>query len=178
MNINQYYLDAINGGLKEENELFQKLFEIFRAIAYQSIRNKEDADDVAQSSLMRVAGKYKNMAFDLSFSAYAYKILTNSIAGYFQKLKRTNELSDPRRPEEIMGVGWSSEPIFEQKLLDCLKNIYGANLRYARILCLKYQGFHVNEICQRLNISANNLYIILSRARSMLKKCLEETGAL
>jgi DNA-directed RNA polymerase specialized sigma24 family protein len=48
--------------------------------------------------------------------------------------------------------------------------------RHARILVMKYQGYRTAEICERMSITPNNLYVTLSRARAMLKACLEKEG--
>jgi len=61
----------------------------------------------------------------------------------------------------------------KKKLLDCLNKINDANTRHARVLNLHYQGFIVREICEKLKLTRNGVYILLSRSRTMLKNCLE-----
>jgi DNA-directed RNA polymerase specialized sigma24 family protein len=56
--------------------------------------------------------------------------------------------------------------------MDCFRKICRSNNRHARVLNLHYQGFTTVEICRRLDISENNLYVLLSRARRALELCL------
>jgi DNA-directed RNA polymerase specialized sigma24 family protein len=51
--------------------------------------------------------------------------------------------------------------------------VKAANKRYARILVLRYQGYSAEEICDEFKITSKNLYMILSRARVLLKRCIE-----
>jgi DNA-directed RNA polymerase specialized sigma24 family protein len=69
--------------------------------------------------------------------------------------------------------GWTADPQFEKVLIDCLRKICAGNNRYARILNFFYQGFNTEEVCRKLKISAGNAYVMLGRARSLLKTCLE-----
>ena len=68
----------------------------------------------------------------------------------------------------------ATDPSFKRRLLDCLKKVNQTNTRHARILNLHYQGYTVTDICGKFKITRNNVYIILSRARLMLKVCLEK----
>jgi len=77
--------------------------------------------------------------------------------------------------DDFMGSP-AADPVLELKLLDCLKKVGQKNIKFARTLNLKYQGYSVEEICDRLEISRENLYTILSRARSALELCLEKGG--
>jgi hypothetical protein len=59
-------------------------------------------------------------------------------------------------------------------LRECLKQVGRANIRYARILNFIYQGQDFDYICQRLTMTRNNAYSVLSRARTMLMKCVDK----
>ncbi len=72
----------------------------------------------------------------------------------------------------MVGISRADESL-ERQLLDCLKKLYAVNHRHARILNLHYLGFTVAEICQRLEVTRNNLYSLLFRARTKLADCLE-----
>ncbi len=72
------------------------------------------------------------------------------------------------------GIGNSGDPEVRRRLLSCLEKVAGANLRYAEVLRLTYEGYDTESICRNLKIKPNNLYVILSRARMMLKKCLKK----
>ncbi|UCD95583.1 MAG: sigma-70 family RNA polymerase sigma factor [Candidatus Zixiibacteriota bacterium] len=178
MSINTLYESAINGGTVEEKRLFDTLSVTFRLIAYQRIQNRDDADEIIQESLLNIAKNYAGMDFTVSFSAWAYKVLSNEMLRYYRNKKRRGFKVDEDPEDANLGASWKPDPTLEPSLIKCLKKMCRANSRYARILNLKFQGYDTDDICKRLVIKSNNLYVILSRARSMLKECLEKQGAI
>jgi len=57
-------------------------------------------------------------------------------------------------------------------LVECLRELIRGFPRYARVLNLVQQGYGTEEICERMTISRNNLYVLLSRGRKVLKDCI------
>ncbi|MDH4157235.1 MAG: RNA polymerase sigma factor [candidate division Zixibacteria bacterium] len=174
MNINELYHVARKGDRDSENRLFKSLTESFRLFAQQRIWNDQDAEEIVQDTLVTVAEKYGNIQFEISFAAWAYRVLENKILNYYRgkhyQENRFTWASD-------VGGEWASndsDPSLKRQLLDCLGKINRVHSRHARILNLRYQGYSAEEICEKLAISRNNLYILLCRARSMLKLCLEK----
>lgn len=165
---------AREGDGKAEKELFEYLFVRFKALAKRRIGEGE-AEDIAQEACLTVLQKYKTETFTKGFEAWAYRILRNKIGNYIQKINkekdfvRERELEKPKpnpRPE------WYVE--LKRRLIDCLKQIMKRNRLYARVLNPIHQGYKTDEICQRLQIKPNHLYVILNRARRMLRTCLEK----
>ena len=123
---------------------------------------------------MTVFSKYKEIEQIDNIAAWAHKIMNNKILNYFRaKALHGRKLDEVREGISKNEPNYQETPL-ENQLLDCLKKIGQTNLRHARILNLHYQGFTVQEICSKLDLSRNNLYSILSRARSMLEYCLDK----
>ena len=123
---------------------------------------------------MVIARKSKDMNFQASFSAWAVKVLENNILNYYRtgarrrrKLERYAEQQDSAAEETL-------RPDLKRRLLDCLKKLNEANIRHARILNYSHQGYTIEQICEKLEISKNAAYVLLSRARATLKNCLEK----
>jgi RNA polymerase sigma-70 factor (ECF subfamily) len=174
LDINALFDNVLQGNENAERELFEKLSVRFRVIAYQRIWNKNDFEDVAQEALLTVAGNFKEVAIERSFTAWATKVLDNKIMAYVKR-KQTSQcrlLESP--PEDYSLYDERQYSNLKNRLIKCLKRLYRANSRYARIINLHYQGFTVEDVCNRLKVSVDNSYVILSRARSMLTKCLDE----
>ena len=172
--INSLYEAALNGGAKAEAELFSALTERFSLFAHQMVWNREEAEDLVQAALAVVAAEYREVAIEVSFAAWAHKILENRLLGYIQKQRRekgrnVSSDTDEYRPEEAR-----SDPTLRMKLLACLKRIGLANRRYARIINLHHFGYARDEICRKMRMTLQQSYVVMSRARSMLKKCLDE----
>ena len=174
MNINELHKNATTGDQRAENRLFQYLSERFEQFAHHRIWDAEDARDVAQEALALIAREYRSIDFELSFLAWAYKVLDNKVLSYIKKKRQRGDRVVTVEDVRLMGeVQVDINPQLQSRLLDCLKKIGAANQRHARILCLHYQGYGTVEICDRLRITKNGLYITLSRVRSMLEVCLE-----
>ncbi|MCP4703925.1 MAG: RNA polymerase sigma factor [candidate division Zixibacteria bacterium] len=177
MTINELYKLACNGDKTSEAVFLQTLTVRFRLFLYHKNINEEDAKEIVQDAMFTIIKEYKKINFETSFAAWAYNVLQNKLLNYFRKSKKHGEIissSSDNQAGEFRT--WEPDPILAPQLLDCLRKIGKINMRYARILNLHFQGYKVNEICKKLEITPNNLYVILSRARSMLASCLEKGG--
>jgi RNA polymerase sigma-70 factor (ECF subfamily) len=173
MNINSLYEMVRRGSKDAEERLFSELFESFSIFVQQRIWNKQDCEEIVQESLVAVKDKYASVQFEKSFAAWAYKVLENKILHYLRS-KRYHESRCLHGPEYRPPRQIQSDPIFKRRLLDCLKMVSARNIRYARVLNMHYHGYSVGEICDRFKLTRNGIYILLSRARSLLKLCLEK----
>ena len=174
MTINSLHNAVVNGDKSAEALLFKTLSARFQLFVQQKVWDALDAEEIVQDALMTVAEKYKGIDFETSFAAWAHKVLTNKMLHYF----RTKSGQERRFVgfEESITPALTADlnPDLEQRLLKCLRTITVSNNRFARMLNFHYQGFSVQEICKRLELSRTNFYSILSRARSMLEKCLHK----
>jgi len=76
---------------------------------------------------------------------------------------------------------WSSNPAKANETQEFLDHFYrclaGLPKRTAdAFVHREIDGLSTSEICTRLNITENNCWVILYRARMMLRKCLEVVG--
>lgn len=173
MNIDSLYNQCRQGDKIAENELFRHLSARFRLFAELKIRDKVDAEEVVQNAIMTVARKYPAIEFEVSFAAWAHKVLQNEILKYYRSQGYRGELFVSAEADAFPQSVWSPDPDLKRHLMDCMRKLCEANGRYARVLNLKYQGYEATEICRKLKVTADNFYVILSRARSMLKACLD-----
>lgn len=171
MKINELYKAIKTGDGTGERELFDLLAVRFRLFAARKVSNREDAEEIVQESLLVISREYKELEIRTSFSSWAYQVLVNRIKGYYRDKQRDSRVES--RPEVESGSRQIDAEL-ESQLSDCLRKLHKRNSRYARILNLKYQGFTVDEICRKLDMTPNNLYVTLMRARAMLRKCLDK----
>ena len=174
MNLNDLYKNSESGDKKAEDKLFQYLSERFEQFAKRRIWDQENAKEIAQDALMLIAAEYKSISFEISFQAWAYKVLDNKILNYIKKKRQRGDRVVTVADVGDIGNGLTdADPILRRQLLDCLRKVGQVNRRHARIIDLHYLGYKTKEICDRLKLSSNGFYIILHRARKMLEKCLE-----
>ena len=176
MNTNDLYEKARNGDDAAENRLFEQLTVRFRYLATLKLGNEADAEEIAQEALMVISKEYKEITIEISFAAWAYKVLENRILNFLRsKTVRQCSFEEKKRNGDSLN-GHHPEPNLKRRLLECLRQLSNSNSRYARILNLHYQGFTTNEICEKMEITSGNFYVILSRARSLLQECLDKGG--
>jgi RNA polymerase sigma factor (sigma-70 family) len=178
MEINTLYEKALHGGRVQEDQLFQTLTVRFRIIARHRVRNNEDAEDVVQETMAVICREFRNTAFHTSFAAWAYEVLRHRILAYYEK-RNARGRESVHLDETVLNseAAMNDEGVaLRPSLIDCLRQIAGYNIRYARVLNLHHQGYSTDEICRKLRIKSGNFYLILLRARALLDKCLREKG--
>lgn len=171
--INTLFQTARTGDREAEKRLLEGLFVRFRLFAYQKVWDEDEAAELAQEALVIIAREYSGLEIEKSFAAWAYRVLENRLMSYFRTRRVRREALEREgldRPPESAG---DPQPDLKRKLLDCLRKVGSANRRYARILNLHYQGFSTGDVCRKLRMTANHSYVMLSRARDMLERCLD-----
>jgi RNA polymerase sigma factor (sigma-70 family) len=142
--------------------------------AQQKIWNEQDCLEIVQETLSVVAQGYKTIDFEISFSAWAYRILENKIMNYYRAKKVKESNFSQIQETEKRKVFFQKNPLLENSLIKCLKKIHRFNKDHARILNLRYHGYEIGEISNRLGMTPNNIYVSLCRARKLLKACLNK----
>lgn len=178
MNINELYKLSIAGDKTAETELFRKLSEGFSLFLHRRMWNQEVVEDILQAALATVAEEFRQLEVTSSFSAWAYKVVENKFLAYLQTKRRQGGRYESLHDSDGYGKDWHPDLSLKRNLLKCLAGIARDKRQYARILNLVYQGFTVEEVCQRLSITQKQSYVILSRARSALRDCLRKNGAI
>ncbi len=178
MDINELFNAARNGDKAAEQRLFDNLSVSFRAFVRLRGMDANDADDVVQATLLKIAETYGQTDIHTSFAGWAHAVLRNHMFEHFRgrdrERRRAAELAQRQNPSNTS----DSNPRLTAELSQCLKSIHEHNPTYARVLTLHFQGYATAEICERLTLTSNNLYVILSRARASLRECLKKRGVL
>ncbi len=161
---------------KEDSQLREQVIELLRdgfvLVARRRVGD-ENAEDIAHDACVTVLQKYESGARAQHFEAWAYQILRNKIGNYLQKNRvRRNARGTPDMT--VANGSTSSDPELKRKIERCLLKMTKMNPRYAQVLTLACQGFTTAEICERCDVSLPNLYVLMNRSRSALRKCLEE----
>lgn len=176
MDLNNLQAKVCEGDKSAEEQLFFHLTVSFRRFARRRIWTEEDAEEIVQDALTKIAMKYKDIEFTESFTAWAYFILKCGIIDHLRSKQRREDRDARMKQMGRWQASSNPNPTFETRLLDCLKKVSRANIRYARMLNLHYQGYTTGEICEKVKITSNNFYVTLSRARAIMVECLGTKG--
>ena len=174
MSINDLLKLAVDGDKKAENQLFEELSARFLLITRHKVENQQDCEEIVQKALTVILEQFKNIKFEVSFAAWAKKVLDHRIIDYYRSKKRHQNRITGFVEDSVSTGRRELDPIFKKKLLDCLKKVNAHNKQHSRMLVLKYLGYSFDEICIKLGLTRNNSYSVLSRARSMLEICLKK----
>ena len=163
--------------------------------ALMRVRDEAVAEDLLQETLLAAVGSYHAHAGRSSERTWLVGIMKHKVVDYFHRVSRTAQLnltdtdddtdhfetSGPRRGywrEDQLPLNWSVNAatvlesrefweIFER----CLSQLpQQMSIAFA---LREFDGLSSTEICEILNITPNNLWVLLHRSRSKLRHLLE-----
>jgi RNA polymerase sigma factor (sigma-70 family) len=174
MDINELQNRAIDGDKIAEERLFRNLRDKFALIVQHRISDPEACQDVVQDALTTIADKHSSISFETSFAAWAYRVMENKVLQYYRSAGTERKRHARMDLVEHRMAANDLRPETKRRFLQCLRKVVGVNRRFARVLNLRYQGYSIEEICERMGITRNATYNLLSRGRRMLRECLQE----
>ena len=155
------------------------------------LRDRSMAEDLVQETFLAALKDRGSFSGNSSEATWLVGILKHKIADHFRKQAREAPLEDSdlrERPNPspfdesgrwISGpTAWGGNPADlyrEKKFLDQLtKCLSGLSPNHANAFTLReIEGADTGEICKVLNVTQTNLWVILHRARTQLRRCLE-----
>ena len=155
------------------------------------INNHDQAKDLVQDTFFAALNAKDNFQGKASERTWLISILKRKIIDYYRKINsakgkaevKMNFYSDGENEgdwiEERVPTDWNAEVeknIENRELHSALENcINNLPEKYAMVFRMKtIQQFETEEICKELEITASNLWVIIHRARTQLRKCMED----
>jgi RNA polymerase sigma-70 factor (TIGR02943 family) len=175
----------------EPEAWIEKHGDILFRFALARLRDAEAAEDVVQETFLAAMRARSEFAGKSSERSWLVGILKHKIADHYRKQVRLASVADPEALDDEVEdwfndrgewksrvQNWKADPKatladkqFLNVLDDCLSKLPP---RLARAFTLREMDELVSrEICEILDITATNLYAMLHRARSRLRRCLE-----
>jgi RNA polymerase sigma-70 factor (ECF subfamily) len=161
--------------------------------ALSRVKDPGVAEDLVQETFLAALRGLHNFKHRSSGHTWLIAILKHKIVDYLRKKHREQVMEDIETVSEttdgyfkysgswkIRPGKWDVNPskIFEQQefidvLLKCLAKLPE---RLARAFMMReMEGLSTEEICKSLQISATNSWVMIYRARTYLRRCLEVT---
>lgn len=161
------------------------------------VRDSQIAEDLVQETFLAALGSQANFGGESTERTWLFGILKHKIIDHYRAAKRQNTIcklsdtrsDDPCRGEELESGGecvpadpaidaWrinpgicSQQKAFWDVLQQCLSKV---SPRLGTAFALKeIEQLDTREICAALNVSEGNLWVMLHRARTYLRQCLE-----
>ncbi len=173
--LQQLLARAIDGDRRAEETLMGRLHVRFSEITRWRVRN-DDVEDIVHDACVTVLEKYRSLAPHVEFEAWAYQVLRNKIGTHLRDSSvRQRRVEAVAYIDDVRSTAASPiDPDLRRSLVHCLRAMTKVYPRYARALNLSNQGYDTQEICDRLGIKANNLYVMLHRCREWLNDCMSK----
>lgn len=169
---------------------FREIVERYQAkvysIIYGILRNRNDAEDIAQQVFAKIYFSIKNFDFRSSLLTWIYKITVNECYDYLRK-KRVRKLvyesdfsaEDSLRMENSEPARDHSAPVDNQLAQhDFVVKLLAKVSEEDRTLILlkEVEGHSVEELAQMTGMNENTIKVKLFRARQKLVKAAQRLG--
>ena len=149
------------------------------------------AKDLVQETFFAGLKAAKNFQGKASERTWLISILKRKVIDHYRKINSKKGQAEVRMSfyddgenegswiEERVPQSWdnASEKAIENQELKTQLDICIDNLpeKYALVFRMKtIQEFETEEICKELGITSSNLWVIIHRARTQLRKCMED----
>jgi RNA polymerase sigma-70 factor (ECF subfamily) len=163
------------------------------SFALVRVRNTETAKDLVQETLLAAWRNIENYQPELSMRAWLFSIMRNKLTDHFRSSARraTVEIQETDAGQRYYfdeadhwqkaayPADWDRTPNryldtkeFYKVLQACKNKLKQVQ---ASVFTLKYlEGLESDEICQMLQLSPANYWVLLHRAKVQLRACLEK----
>ncbi len=155
------------------------------------VNNSDLAKDLVQDTFFAGLKSAKNFQGKASERTWLVSILKRKIIDYYRKINSKKGQAEVRMSfyedgenegswlEERVPQSWdnaSEKKIENEELRNQLEFcINKLPEKYAMVFRMKtVQEFETEEICKELGITSSNLWVIIHRARTQLRKCMED----
>ncbi len=163
--------------------------ELFR-YAYKKLRNQQWAEDVVQETFLAAWKSHLRFQGKSSERTWLIGILKHKIIDFLRKLHRSrkfeNNIAEPQEPNDFDSLGhwkqapksWGHQPDkalenqeFWETFQSCLQHL--PNKLATAVSMVELEGQSTQNVCSALSITPNHLGVLLYRARTLLRNCLE-----
>src|SRR5512139_1859273 len=168
-----------------DNKLeFQPIYDTFRPKIHRYLARMtgaNEADDLTQEVFIKVSRGLKDFRGESKLSAWIYRIATNVALDHLRRSQMTTKISSidtegEEEPVQLRGeISLIDQQLIQKEMNACIRNVIKKlPEEYRTVIVLSdLEEFKNNEIAEILKVSLNTVKIRLHRARSKLKKELE-----
>jgi RNA polymerase sigma-70 factor (ECF subfamily) len=158
------------------------------------VKDMTAAEDLVQDTFVAAVQSQERFKGKSSEKTWLFSILKHKIIDHYRKQKKNVNINDfienPDQMEtffndqggwQMQPAHWSTNPGKAHETREFLDHFFrclsGVPKRTADVFTYReIDGLSTSEICELLDITENNCWVILYRARMLLRKCLELVG--
>ena len=179
INDDQKLIDAINkGDTKAYTQLVNRYKDLVYTLAIRMVRNREEAEEVAQDTFIKVFKSLDKFKGDSKFSTWIYKVTYNTCLDRIKKNKK--HLNDVPIDEftfnKLETIDNALDNLIKEEKNRLIKNCINKlpEDSSALLTLFYFEDLSLEEISKIINIEANTVKVKLFRARKKLAVILEQ----
>ncbi|MBN2092444.1 sigma-70 family RNA polymerase sigma factor [candidate division KSB1 bacterium] len=169
----------ISGDKRSFGDLVKNYKRLVAHIVYSNVKNQDDRDDLCQEIFLKIYVNLSTFKFKCKLSTWIGKIAYNSCLNFYNKRKMIYDLSYDEIEETVNTLEQMEsdvncpESFLNKKELHKImdQKIQELPMRNQTVMILFHvDGFSYQEISEILNVSINNVKVMLFRSRKMLRE--------
>jgi RNA polymerase sigma-70 factor (ECF subfamily) len=183
----------VESSLNSDNWMDQYGDALFR-FAVIRVKDRGIAEDLVQETFLAALKSKEQFKGQSSEKTWLFSILKHKVIDHFRKnkpdrfgkeiLQEAGSLEtffNAKGAWHIRPEHWSADPGKAQEIKEFLDYFYKCLAELPRrnadaFVYREIDGLSTEEICKLLDISATNCWVMLYRARMLLRRCLESAG--
>lgn len=176
----QYYIAKIvEGDTKAFAVLVDRYKDLVFTLALRMLKNREEAEEVAQDTFIKVFKSLPKFKGDSKFSTWIYRITYNSCLDTLKKYKQEYLLDtiDEYTERQVATLDNAFDALAEkeqqQTIDDCLQKLPKEDSFLLTLYYFEEQS--LEEISKIVGLTANNVKVKLFRGRKKLASLLKES---
>ncbi|MGB2127942.1 MAG: sigma-70 family RNA polymerase sigma factor [Flavicella sp.] len=184
-------MDAFQTQLLDPDKWIESYADYLYMYTIARVNSAEVAKDLVQETFFAGLKSMRNFEGKSTERTWLVSILKRKIIDYYRKINSNKGKAEVRvnfHTEEGQEGVWLEERVPQTWGSDADKEIETEELgmtldacidklpeKYAMVFRMKtLQDFDTDEICKELDITASNLWVIIHRARTQLRRCMED----
>ncbi|MFP4845527.1 RNA polymerase sigma factor [Winogradskyella sp. PE311] len=172
-------IEAINNGdTRAYAQLVDRYKDLVYTLALRMLKHKEEAEEVAQDTFIKVFKSLKRFKGDSKFSTWIYRVAYNTCLDNIKKNKKylNNVTIDEFTFNKLDSIDNALDNIIKEEKHTLIKNcIHKLPEDSSALLTLFYfEELSLDEISKIINVESNTVKVKLFRARKKLTVILEQ----
>ncbi|PIR37218.1 MAG: RNA polymerase subunit sigma-70 [Alphaproteobacteria bacterium CG11_big_fil_rev_8_21_14_0_20_39_49] len=159
---------AINGDRESFSALIEYYYDMIFRIAYKWCGNKEDAEDIAQESCIKIAQSLSGFKMESKFSSWIYRIVINTANDLYRKKKYT--VSDVIEEIESDEAD-ATEIIYCKQLWQTVHKL--PDKQRDAVLLVYSEGLNHNEAAEVMQCAESTVSWYIMEAKKTLKQMMK-----
>jgi len=174
-----YYINLIiEGNTNAFNILVDRYKDLVFSLALKMVKNREEAEEVAQDTFIKVFKSLSKFKGDSKFSTWIYKVTYNTCLDRLKKQKREQQVVsiDEFNTNQIKSIDNALDKMEneerEKAIQDCIQFLPADDAFLLTLFYFEEQS--LEEIAKVIGLTANNVKVKLFRSRKKLTSILKE----